>query len=364
MRNLSKWLLSVLLAVAAAQAQAQAYSALYVFGDSLSDDGNNEVLLVNTLHLPATVAPYKVLNSNEPLVPTTPYVVSAGTHTYSNGPVWVDYLAGFLGLTLNPSLLGGTNYAFGGARTGDLGLGDGNGDQPFSLTVQVGSATGLPPASLPGDALYVVWAGGNDIRALGAQLGPNLGSADPAVRAQAAADLQAGLGAGLANLGGALGSLANAGARNFLIPNIPDIGITPIASFLEANGAPGTVGLLSGLSSAFNQGLAAVLAPLQSNPLFSITTVDVFAFGHAVVANAPPGYNATEACTSENLFLGCSNPDSFLYWDGVHPTTASHRAIAGLALAALQPVPVPASLPLAMGGLVVLLGVARRRRAA
>ena len=94
------------------------------------------------------------------------------------------------------------------------------------------------------------------------------------------------------------------------------------------------------------------------------TTLDIFAFNHAVLANAQPGHNATDACTSQNLFLGCSSPENFLYWDGVHPTTASHRAIAGLALAALQPVPLPASLPLAMGGLMVLLSVARRRRAA
>ena len=362
MRKLSVWLLSVLLAVVTAQAQA--FSALYVFGDSLSDNGNNQAFLVNFLHLPATVAPYQVPGSSEPRVPTTPYAVPAGTHTYSNGPVWVDYLAGALGLPLGPSALGGTNYAYGGARTGDLGLGDGNGDQPFSVRTQVDLALGLPPASLPGDALYVVWGGGNDIRALGAQLGPMLASPDAAVRAQAAAALQAGIGAGIINLGKTLGSLANAGARNFLIPNIPDIGITPIARFLEASGQPGTMDLLTGLSLAFNQGLTALLTPMQNNPLFNITPLDIFAFNHAVLANAPPGYNATEACTSENLFMGCSNPENFLYWDGVHPTTASHQAIASLALAALQPVPVPASLPLAMGGLVVLLGVARRRRAA
>lgn len=360
MRNLTRWLLSVLLAVVTAQAQA--YSAMYVFGDSLSDDGNNQAFLVNFLGLPATVAPYQVPGSSEPLVPTTPYVVPAGTHTYSNGPVWVDYLADSLGLPLIPFAAGGTNYAYGGARTGDLGLGDGNGDMPFSLRVQVGLATGFPPAPLPGEALYVVWGGGNDIRALGAQLGPKL--ADPLTRAQAEADLVAGIGAGINNLGSILNTLTNAGARNFLIPNVPDIGITPIARFLEVNGQPGTMDLLTKLSFAFDESLVALLAPLKSNPLFNITTLNVFKFNHDVLANAAPGYNATEACTSQNAFTACSNPENFLYWDGVHPTTASHRAIAALALTALQPVPLPAPLPLAVGGVVVLLGLARRRRAA
>ena len=362
MRTLSAWLLNFLLLVVTAQAHA--YSAMYVFGDSLSDNGNNQALLVTTLGFPATEAPYKVLNSNEPLVPLTPYAVPAGTHTYSNGRVWVDYLADSLGLPLAPSLLGGTNFAYGGARTGDLGLGDGNGLQPNSLLTQVGFAVDPPPASLPGAALYVVWGGGNDIRALGEKFGPKLSDPDPTVRLQAAADLQAGLGAGIANLGSTLNTLADAGARNFLVPNLPDLGITPIARFLEDNGQLGTMDLLTSLASAYNQGIVSLLAPLQSNPLFSVTTLDIFAFNHAVLATAPAGYNGITACTSENSFTGCSNPQDFLYWDGVHPTTASHRAIASLALRALQPVPLPASLPLAVGGFVMLLSIARRRRAA
>ena len=360
MRAISGWLIGMLLV--ALTTAAHAYSAMYVLGDSLSDNGNNQAFLVNGLQIPATVAPYQVPNSNEPLVPITPYALSAATYTYSNGRVWVDYLADSLGLSLAPSLAGGTNFAYGGARTGDLGLGDGNGDQPNSLRVQADQLVNLAP--LPGNALYVVWGGGNDIRALGAQLGPKLSDLDPAVRLQASADLQAGLGAGITNLGSTINVLANAGARNFLVPNLPDLGITPYARFLENNGQLGTMALLTGLSVSYNQGIAGLVAPLQGNPLFSITTLDIFAFNRAVLADAQPGYNATDACTSENAFTGCSNPESFLYWDGVHPTTASHQAIANLASNALQPVPVPGSLPLAVGGFVMLLGAARRRRAA
>lgn len=37
---------------------------------------------------------------------------------FSNGPVWVEDLADRLALDLEPSLQGGTNFAFGGAETG------------------------------------------------------------------------------------------------------------------------------------------------------------------------------------------------------------------------------------------------------
>jgi hypothetical protein len=34
---------------------------------------------------------------------------------FSNGPIWLDHVAGFLRLPLTPSILKGTDFAFGGA---------------------------------------------------------------------------------------------------------------------------------------------------------------------------------------------------------------------------------------------------------
>ena len=73
---------------------ASAFSALYAFGDSLTDTGN--------VYLAA------------PGVPLAPYY----NGRFSNGPLWVEGLANNLGLSINPSVGGGTNYAFGGAVTG------------------------------------------------------------------------------------------------------------------------------------------------------------------------------------------------------------------------------------------------------
>ena len=87
-------LMAALLSMAGvtARAAAPSYDNLYVFGDSYCDVGN--ILAVTGGAQPA--APYY-------------------NGRFSNGPIWLDHVAGFLGLPLKASELGGTDYAFGGA---------------------------------------------------------------------------------------------------------------------------------------------------------------------------------------------------------------------------------------------------------
>ena len=108
-----RFLLATILALgclATATARANAYSALFIFGDSLSDSGNNAIVLS-----PPTPVPI----SGNDFIPINPYA----SGTYTNGPVWAQDFAAALGLSASPSLLGGTNFAFGGARTGPLNPG-------------------------------------------------------------------------------------------------------------------------------------------------------------------------------------------------------------------------------------------------
>lgn len=347
----------VTLLLVALTTQAEAYSGLYVFGDSLSDDGNNAILLPS-FGISQTTAPF---NQDAP-APVVAVGTYADTNNYSNGPVWADYLANALGLPLAPSLLDGNNFAFGGARTGPVGTTDDNDPRPPSLRAQAELAVARD-GSLPGDALYAVWGGGNDIRALGAEFGPGLASPDPLVRQQSNDALVAGINASIANLMVTLSTLTNAGARDFLLMNMPDLGLTPAARFFETV-APGTRLLLTNLSLALNQGIGAVVAGGNGSPGFSFALVDVFALNHLAVDSPAPGANVTEACTAQNDFAGCGDPDNYVYWDGVHPTTATHRVLAAAALNAVQPVPLPASLPLALAGVVMVAGASRRRRAA
>ena len=79
---------------------------MVVFGDSLSDSGNNALV-------PGLYQPNQVITGNT-YVPSATY----GPAGPGDGPVWASYVAAALGVTLTPSLAGGTNYAFGGAKTG------------------------------------------------------------------------------------------------------------------------------------------------------------------------------------------------------------------------------------------------------
>src|SRR5215813_12280424 len=112
--NKGRFLLATILALgclATATTHASAYSALYIFGDSLSDSGNNAIVLApNTTPVPI---------SGNDFIPTFPY---ASGH-YTNGPVWAQDFAAVLGLSASPSRLGATNYASGDARTGPLNPG-------------------------------------------------------------------------------------------------------------------------------------------------------------------------------------------------------------------------------------------------
>src|SRR5437773_1349091 len=93
------------LALASVPAGASPYTSMIVFGDSLSDSGNDALLVGSTA---------QVITGNT-YIPGNPY--APGT-TFSNGPVWASDVASALNVPLVPSVAGGTNFAFGGATTG------------------------------------------------------------------------------------------------------------------------------------------------------------------------------------------------------------------------------------------------------
>ena len=132
--------------ISVSEAQA-GFSSLYVFGDSLSDSGNNAVVLA------PNVTPVPIPGNS--FIRTFPYA----SGRYTDAEVWAQILASSLGLSAGPSLLGGTDYAFGGARTGpvtDL--------LPPSLEAQVAIFLSQHGGVAPSDALYVVEGGGENAR--------------------------------------------------------------------------------------------------------------------------------------------------------------------------------------------------------
>src|SRR6185312_8686624 len=86
-------------------AAAGPYTGLYVLGDSLSDQGN---LYIATSDLGPKQSPPR---------PAVPDPARYFNGRFSDGEVYAGYLAQMLDVSIGPSLLGGTNFAFGGART-------------------------------------------------------------------------------------------------------------------------------------------------------------------------------------------------------------------------------------------------------
>lgn len=306
------------------------YSSLYVFGDSLADTGNNAVFF-DSLSSPGA------LRTPTPLAgPSIPFFPYAPSNTYSNGKVWVDYLADSLGLSSLASSLGGTNYAFGGARTGP----DTPPSFPPSLTEQVAMAFGTPGAVAPASALYVVEGGGNDARdVLGAALSG--GNVVPLIQSYAS------------NIANILMTLWTKGADQFLLWNVPDIGKIPAVA---SQGAIAS-GAASGLVSLMNQSLLFALAQLPSDLTDGVHFFDAYtAFNDVVATPGDFGFgDVTSSCATSAACI--ADPSGVFFWDGIHPTTAGHQMLASLVLAEL---PEPGTVMLLVIGLFGVLVVRRR----
>lgn len=305
------------LALLAAASQAQAApSKLVVFGDSLSDNGNASALVGQYgLELPAE-----------------PYFEGR----FSNGPVAVEVMASQLGLSLD-------NHAFGGALSGvnnrinALGLLDGTGVQG-QIDSYLSSTGGTTDAS----ALYVVWGGANDFLS-----SPTAATVNTAI----------------SNLAQNVNLLYQAGARDFFIPNLPDLSTT--ADAIEAGGAE-QAGAHQ-LSVAFNTALAQTMAGLQSS--LQGAHIQVFdTFGALATLRADyiaQGYNVTQGCWDGDMFGQgslCADPSKYYLWDGLHPTAGVHQAV-GQAFAQAVAVPEPAAWALSLVGVGMVGLMAHRRRA-
>lgn len=313
-----------------------AFTAAYLFGDSLSDGGNNN-LVFGGLTGPNP--------SSATFIGSLPYAAAPGQRpTYSNGPVWFNSFAAGLGLAsyAQPSLAGGGNYAHGGARTST----DGNGVPPIipapfppSLRTQLNNHLATTPVSPT--ALYVLAGGGNDARATADAVAAN--------PANIVALTTAGASAYAAATAQMVGTLRAAGASNIVVWNVPDLGRTPAA--LAAGPSAAAAG--SFISSAFNSALSTALAGSGAQ------VFDLFGLIGSYAANpAAFGFtNVTQACG----FSGNNcDPATALFWDAIHPTAYTQGLVAGAMLSA---VPEAGTVWMFMAGLLAL-GVMVKRRSA
>lgn len=271
---------------AAGGVHAAQFSATYFFGDSLTDSG-----------------------------------AYGARFTTNPGNVWAQYLASYFGTTANPFNQGGTNYAMGGARVTTQET-----YSPQALPVTTQLSTYLGGQSVDANALYYVAGGPNDIFYQVGLVGAGLITPE---------QMQANVATAATDLLAQVARLHAAGARYIMVANVPDISKTPL------QGAQPTAPF-GAVTQLFNGTLSAGLSQLG----FDVISLDLYNLLREVVAD-PAAYgfvNATlPVCTTESS-LTCTpatlrDPTGATTWvfaDGVHPTTGMHRVAADYAVSVVE----------------------------
>jgi len=263
------------------------FSSVITFGDSLSDAGNLSLYVV-----PSFQPPQKF--------------------TTNPGNVTVQNVASALGYSLTASLAGGNDYAWGGAGINNNSPGTPAGVP--TITTQISTYLAGHP-SLDSHALYTMWGGANDI--FYATTTPATAQTQIVAAAQQEVKL--------------IGQLQSAGAKNIVVFNLPNIGLTPEAQEAGVSAAS----QLTTLSVIYNGQLNAGIANLGKG----IIPVNAFALLSQVIAN-PGVYGFTNVTTpacgvgSSSVLCGpqgsglpytyaAGTNQTYLFADGVHPTTGA-----------------------------------------
>jgi phospholipase/lecithinase/hemolysin len=258
------------------------FTAIYVFGDSYCDVGNLFAVIQQ---------------------PQAPYYLGRR----SNGPLWVEHVASAWGLPMQPSISGGTDYAWAGAEViNAIPI-----SSQFSIpnvSQQVAQYLSQHGGKADPNALYILEGGGNDIidangvgspQTLGFQIAFGLASTELVLR--------------------------RAGAKNFLVPDLFDVGLLPAAA--------GKVSFAKAASIATNDNLKNLLRFEELIEGIHIRRLRVFDLMEGVVSDSTHfGFtDITHPCVTTTV---CADPDHTFFWDTYHPTVFGHSFFATTAIAA------------------------------
>lgn len=304
---------------------------LVFFGDSLTDNGNL----------------YHRLFKFTPKSP--PYFEGH----FSNGPVWSDEIAEHYGKKYATRYL---NYAVGGATT--ILRNPFQGYLPWELKDEINKYLIENLFSSKSDNLFIIWMGANDY--LSGQLNVDKATTDVINKT-------------VFNIN----YLVKWGAKRFLILNLPDLSRVPYSATVDYREN------LHQLTLAHNKKLALAIEELKKNSNINIVFYDIYAEFDDLLTH-PEKYklkNTIDACWAggytlrdqhailegelqqtlptnvskkidahqlsqfilnsptlattystgklyEHAYTPCDNPNEFLFWDKVHPTTIVHHILA------------------------------------
>jgi len=299
-------------------AQAQEFTSFAAFGDSLSDSGN----IAAISGLPP-----------------------GNSFTTNPDPVAVQIIANAFGFAADPSIAGGTDFAWGGAcvTTGPCETDPGNPTPNFG--VQIGQYLQATGGHADAHGLYTYWGGANDLfgnlkAVAAAQQGE--GTTAPIVPEspqQALINL---------NTDGHISAaqvqtLHNAGAGTIIVFNLPDISKTPGFLVQDAQTRQLTNALVMNYNAGLNAGLAGQTGVMRADMfgLFNEIIANPALYGFTDVTHAACGLAASSvACGPAGSGLPFTYDPAtvkgFAFADGVHPSGSAHQVIAQYVFAELS----------------------------
>lgn len=253
LKTLTKSMLAISLC-AAGFAHANDYTSVTFFGDSLTDGGYFSPITQGSLQ-----------------------IAESGQFTTNPDNTWATSFAEQLGTTAVANTFGGeqmgNNYAIGGSRAGEGVI-----NTDFGFPIAIASANTqannyLANNKVDSNGLYVVWAGANDLLAV---------TKDPA-------NAQSIIGSAIGSQIATVTALRNNGANYILVPNIPDVGLTPDfipdptlegSNLIAALTAQATV---TAITDNYNQAMLNGIASTGAN----IIPLDTFSLLQQVAAIQP-----------------------------------------------------------------------------
>ncbi len=317
------------------------FALTFYFGDSLSDNGN---YVEQTATQPCFDVTAPVTNPVGGTAPGTPWNNMHFNQYFFNWHAFPSKLSGndfaVAGATIIPpsaipndpnqpsnSQNSPGNFIFGTAP-----------NNPNILMGEVGNYFRQNGTAYPAD-LYVFWGGANDIFDTIFFNSTNA----PAVLQNIVIPND------FKTISAYISTMYNAGARNFLFIGMPDLSQTPLvagppgnplAPLVGALNKPGLATQLFQLSLQWNQALQNLLSNAANNPNYPGIAIYFynpqplldFVINHPVGVVDGIGYNFTT--TNQAIWCnpvnpnGNGNPDSFIFFNYIHPTTKVDTIIA------------------------------------
>ena len=284
----------ILVAVSPVASMAGTFRTIVAFGDSLTDH----------FGLASYIGLYDpVKNPNGAL------------EAWTNGDVWVEYLADELNAELDNNAIAGA-MTRGHENNNIQALVDAGKLPPLGLVGQINRFVNENVSFNPETTLFTIWIGGNDLLEYGR------GESD-------VADTQELISNAIDNIINSMSALASDGAKNILVINLPDLGKTPAYN----SRSPQEIQAVTALTAAFNAALAQGIDGFKTVfPNVTLISYDIFTNLNQIISSDTfANVTGTYMVLDENgNRTGATNEPAadYLFWDAIHPTTRAHQIVA------------------------------------